>query len=1619
MKSIKTTFVRGLSLLLALVIMLNVPISAFAADEDGIEAYAYTYDDERAEMMAHPAFSALKYLGYDRNETMENAGTLFDVITSKVDKANRTSIGYNNNGLCTGQQTSSSNTGYLDVQSATGLYPNVSWFEAGKTGTVSNPDGYAGMDCADYAAYYLTNYLPNIENVDIDWLDDILANHSGQTYDNMFFWSDAREELRDAGVKIWSVGVDDFSTSYTTNSSGETLEHKTITKYTDPDGKVKSGDIYNELPIGCLIQMGRSGNANIHYAIYAGSYNGKHYMYHCGNSRGPEISIVEYMWTYNSGSKQSLPLYFYDFSPTMVEENYGSITVYKDDPDGKPLAGAKFLILNTETGEDWDITTDSTGYASQDELPLGTYTIREIVAPDGYELDDTVWTVKLTEEDPTGGGTIHVTNTPKTGSLKIFKDILPSSAATSGNLAGWQFNVYKNSPSYTTTIRSGVKYRVKMTNADTGDVLYSDTASFTVQSNPAIKILSHPQSDAVSEGDTVTFNVAATSTTGKTLTYRWYYQTVENPGTWTATSASTGSSTSYSITMAERLSGRSVKCLISDGTNEVWSNEAYLYLDTLLDDFAIVDNLDSASGAKGDTVTLHASAQGSNVIYEWQVSTNSGITWTTVTNSAVGTYTTDTTGTVQVNDLPAGSYYVEEIDTGLDGWAYDLTSKVVTVTADNTAELPVTVTFTNELLQGGVMIVKVTEDNKYLTGWRFGLYSDASCEPQYLLSQATTISGGRLQFTDLAPGTYWVKELGHISATVNDLYYCASENPQMVTVEAEKTTTVRFENKLNRGSIEIIKKGNNGELLSGAEFQAVCNSNLYDFTEDAENPGYYYLNDVPYGTYTIIETVPPAGYEIGEPGEWEVTLGKNSPNGMESITIINEEMVGSLEIQKETNTDLNKDGWLVNVYRGSVAEENLLPGSPFTTDADGMIVITDLPIDTYIAVEINDGKEMWIYGLEEKSVEVPNRGTGYIEIFNTQLGYGQILKDTTNGGTKEGWLFEVKDADGNALDGSPFATNAEGKIDLGLLLPGDYTVQEIGHNSMTADQLLYWTQATEPQTLTVEAGATKSVTFLNQWQGKGLIVKTTVNGGSAAGWQFEVWQDGTDPITVTTNDNGEFDLGLLAPGTYYVKEVGHVSYDLRYWIMDTEVKELTIEAGKSSSVSFRNVWMGELVIDKKAVNSDLLAGWTGDLYLVNADGSETKIGTYTSDANGRFAELLVAPGKYIFRETGHSDSSVDLTYWVMAGDKEIEVNAGATASATIINTELGYGQILKDTTNGGTKEGWIFEIKDQAGNVMDGAFITDADGNIALGLLTPGSYTVQEIGHNSMTTDQLAYWVMDSETKTLVVEAGSTASVRFENQWQGMGRIKKEMPDGGSVAGWTFDVYRVSDNAYIGEFTSEENGDIALGYLTPGEYRVIEQVPENSLYRPVGGNEKILTVVAGEIKSVTFSNVLRSGEIIVNKVDGSTDAALAGAKFLLEWLDNDVWKPVILSDTIIPGGCRSEGLENGCLVTGEDGRIVFEGLHPDYQYRVTEVEAPNGYALQSAPVFEGKLPVDTLTTEVEVLNYGIIVLPSTGVEAHLTGLAVFAAIMVCLFFAMVALAIKEGMLTEFIRKHRK
>ena len=79
----------------------------------------------------------------------------------------------------------------------------------------------------------------------------------------------------------------------------------------------------------------------------------------------------------------------------------------------------------------------------------------------------------------------------------------------------------------------------------------------------------------------------------------------------------------------------------------------------------------------------------------------------------------------------------------------------------------------------------------------------------------TTNSSGNLSITGLHADTYYVKELGHTDRTIHALYTCSSTNPQKVTVTSGGTTLVTFYNKLNTGSVKLMKSTNTGANLSG------------------------------------------------------------------------------------------------------------------------------------------------------------------------------------------------------------------------------------------------------------------------------------------------------------------------------------------------------------------------------------------------------------------------------------------------------------------------------------------------------------------------------------------------------------------------------------------------------------------------------------------------------------------------------------------------------------------------------------------------------------------------------------------------------------------------------------
>ena len=322
---------------------------------------------------------------------------------------------------------------------------------------------------------------------------------------------------------------------------------------------------------------------------------------------------------------------------------------------------------------------------------------------------------------------------------------------------------------------------------------------------------------------------------------------------------------------------------------------------------------------------------------------------------------------------------------------------------------------------------------------------------------------------------------------------------------------------------------------------------------------------------------------------------------------------------------------------------------------------------------------------------------------------------------------------------------------------------------------------------------------------------------------------------------------------------------------------------------------------------------------------------------------------------------------------------GVGEADPFVNTHMGRAKIKKETTGGGTAAGWKFEITTADGTSL-GTFTTDAKGEYTE-ILAPGVYYVTELGHE---TENMDFWICDPEpTKEITVVAGDTKTVEFINDWYGGGKIHKKMADGSSPIGFRFEVTDINGVEIPGspfEVTNED-GTIDIGLLAPGQYIVKEIIPEGSLYQPVGSNPKTLVVEGGKTNTVDFINALPSASISVEKVDHE-GKHLAGAKFLLEWSDDDgaTWTPVTYHNgaEVTPGGCSSAALTDGCLTTNASGIAMFDGLHPDMTYRLTEVQAPTGYMLQTAPVYIGKLPIPDFEATMKVVNYPVIDMPVTG-----------------------------------------
>ncbi|MDT7932909.1 SpaA isopeptide-forming pilin-related protein, partial [Clostridium perfringens] len=191
----------------------------------------------------------------------------------------------------------------------------------------------------------------------------------------------------------------------------------------------------------------------------------------------------------------------------------------------------------------------------------------------------------------------------------------------------------------------------------------------------------------------------------------------------------------------------------------------------------------------------------------------------------------------------------------------------------------------------------------------------------------------------------------------------------MKTTPREKDNITVSWTGLN-GAVQVIKKGDDGKLLTGAKF-VLKNASGENVAEATSQDGKAVFNDIKPAEYTIHEVEAPQGYLVTNPVNVTVKPNKVSIAEMTDTQIKGKIQV--LKVDEETNTPLQ--GAEFEITQDGKHIETI------TTDENGIATSSLLPFGNYLVKEIKAPAKYVLNG-EEHPVTISENGKT-IEITHT------------------------------------------------------------------------------------------------------------------------------------------------------------------------------------------------------------------------------------------------------------------------------------------------------------------------------------------------------------------------------------------------------------------------------------------------------------------------------------------------------------------------------------------------------------------------------------------------------------------------------------------------------------
>ncbi len=889
-------------------------------------------------------------------------------------------------------------------------------------------------------------------------------------------------------------------------------------------------------------------------------------------------------------------------------------------------------------------------------------------------------------------------------------------------------------------------------------------------------------------------------------------------------------------------------------------------------------------------------------------------------------FVTNDSGEIDLSNLPEGSYEVTEIECA--GYVIDNAQRIIHLRANDRAEF----VFTNTK-KPGFRLVKTSADGTPLDGvtFRIAPIGDASHS-----IDRTTQNGGEIFVEDLEPGIYSVQETATLPNHILD------KTEYHVELSPGKVSELRLSNDKKPG-FRLIKTSADGTPLDGVTFRIskIEDGSRY-IDRTTKNGGEIFVEDLEPGMYSVVETATLPDH-ILDKTEYHVEL---FPNKTSELRVKNDKRPNLIIWKRDADTGevvpntvflvKSADGHSVNEVKtgpdGKGTLENLLPGvyeiseksvpEPYLQDAANQLVT--------------------LYPNKDREVLFENHKRPTIEIIKEN----SITHERQANVPFQVWYASNHTSTGEYNDLGVHYTDENGRIVLTepdiFLRDGWFRVKELEppHGFALADP--------DTQEAFIPSGTSHTFLFQNRplsaicvWKYDSVSPNMAIEGavfqirylsGNTSG------TGGTVIGTYRTGQNGSFTATGLPAGTYIIEEL---SSDGDH-VIDTPPQTVYLSGNDQEviQVHFGNSPKGSLLVKKvDSVTKQPLS----DVEFLVTDSKGNVVG----DANGKF----VTDSTGSFTVSGIDPSTTLIVKEVRAKDGYIlddvpqtaVINAGQTVTLEFRNQPTGSLLIRKvcSVNPSVTLANAEFKVAYSDGSLIgdsNGVYRSDENGEVRIEGLTPGrSVVITE-------TKAPAGFLIDTQSQTVVIQAGKMVTVTMKNQPRGKLIIQKRDSQTNQVlpgaqfrvttaAGCEVGLDGVIGTATLtsnGIFTTDSQGEIRISNLAPGAY-VLSEIKAPDGYVMDSPSTNVVIGPNGDTQTIIITNTPKA-TLTITKRDAVTRKPLANAEFIVRDSEG-----------------HAVGPTNGIYKTGTDGTVIVSGLEPGSTIMVSETRAPTGYILDETP----------------------------------------------------------------------